>query len=416
MKRPKSPKSRISPRIALGNEADAPPAGAVTLTLSHEGSGIAINEVGEDGMAVVELAPYGRKGHAQRGPTGAVVRRMQVFTREDAVAMAHEFNARMRTRLGFGAPWYIGHPDDPDFRSFYTDARAYGRIKRLEAGPRAILAHVKFSPAGLDLIRSEAFEGHSPRWDAAETAPGEWHPVRLISAGFTNQPNLPVPAITAANEEASDNQDTTTTTKNDTMNLQRIRESLIGCGRLKPGAADDEVEGAILAMANELTAQRGELETALANAKSLTEERDGLAERIDTLSNEIAELRDSSAKLSNELAGLLVDEEIRAGRVLTGKRAEAIARLTDAATPAERRTVAALANEFGPGQPMKRDSQTGDRLQERRGDEADRSAQRIALANELAPKGADGKPDFDRGWQLAKARRPELFAPAMSEG
>lgn len=382
----------FGPFLALSNEQSTTPEdGPIALANQVPFGSVApvrLNQVNRDGYAVIEIAPYGRAAHR----AGQIVR-TQVFERADAEAMANEFNGRIASRVGLGAPFYIGHPDDPLFADRYKDTRAYGRIKKLEAGPNALLAHVKFNSAGLQLIRDEAFSGHSPRWFANETRRGEWHPYQLISAGFTNEPNLEVPALSASNEKQ--NQELKTKHQ-EQLNMNPIRDLLLMLGLIKPADPDTAYPGAIESLANEKRDLQAQVDV-------LTAERDTALSEMTALANE----RDQKMALANTLAAAQVDGLITSGRVIKDKRDAALAKITSAAADALP-DATALSNEFGPATPIKTGATIppGSAQQRQPGTDAEASARRIALANELDPK------NFDRGWQLAKAKDPALFGVA----
>jgi len=145
----------------------------------------------------VLIAPYGQFPNNIGGK-----RIIQCFTKQDAEDICNEFDST--TSMGvkaMGLPWYIGHPDHPDFKAQYKDTSAKGRIKELEARPDGLYANVKWNDEGKLLINSESFHGHSIAWRMKPDAMGNWHPFSLKSVGFTNEPNIPVPAITTANEK-----------------------------------------------------------------------------------------------------------------------------------------------------------------------------------------------------------------------
>ena len=152
----------------------------------------AVNEV--DKLRWVNIAPYGDWPNAQG---------MQRVTKDDAQVIVNEFNSLMHTpqRL-LGAPWYIGHPDHPAFNEKYRDTKAYGRIKKLEAREDGLYAGVRFGDEGERLIADEAFHGHSVNWYLRQDKADKtvWRPFRMKSVGFTNEPNIPVPTLTTANE------------------------------------------------------------------------------------------------------------------------------------------------------------------------------------------------------------------------
>lgn len=174
------------------------------------------NEFKPDGEdTVVQLSPFGRFPNVQG---------LQVFTAADAKGIAGDFVANARMALGLGLPWYVGHPDHPLHKDRYKDTAAYGRIKSLETkhdaacaacntfaansadsvqpcSEHGLFAKVKFNERGKKAIANEEFHGHSVNWRLRKVG-NEWHPFSLKSVGFTNEPNIPVPAIHSANEQS----------------------------------------------------------------------------------------------------------------------------------------------------------------------------------------------------------------------
>lgn len=172
------------------------------------------NEFKADGDdTLVQLSPFGRFPNVQG---------LQVFNAADAKSISGDFIANTRMALGLGLPWYVGHPDHPLHKERYRDGAAYGRIKSLEAKhdpncpacaafanskegtvepcrEHGLFAKVKFNEKGKKAIANEEFHGHSVNWRLKKVG-NEWHPFSLKSVGFTNEPNIPVPAILSANE------------------------------------------------------------------------------------------------------------------------------------------------------------------------------------------------------------------------
>lgn len=143
--------------------------------------------------------PYGNFDHSKG---------LQIFDKEAATQMANQFNSltkrfiRWATKASGGAPFYVGHPDDPAFVNEYKDKRAHGWVKELRADEDGLAMRVEWTPLGNSVIENKEFRFFSPRWDAMPV-PGktkQFRPHALISAGFTNQPNIPVNPI--ANEDA----------------------------------------------------------------------------------------------------------------------------------------------------------------------------------------------------------------------
>jgi len=120
----------------------------------------------------------------------------------------HSFRGRLRRRFG-GLPVYIGHPDDPQFRQQpgHQDTRAYAWIQDMDARDDGLCVLTKWSEAGLRLLRNAFFKFLSPRWEMQSLEPGKFRPVRLLSVGLTNYPNIPGDAI--ANQTAEPAEATT---------------------------------------------------------------------------------------------------------------------------------------------------------------------------------------------------------------
>lgn len=152
----------------------------------------------ETRLRKVMLAPYGDWPNS---------RGLQRFQKPDAEEIVKEFsnvvNKLLNPASWLGLPWYEGHPDHPDFRGKpgHTRATAVGRIKSLEAGDDGLYANVKFNEDGERLISNESYHGHSVNWFLTrdKNAANAFRPFRLKSVGFTNEPNIPVPAVTLAN-------------------------------------------------------------------------------------------------------------------------------------------------------------------------------------------------------------------------
>jgi hypothetical protein len=88
------------------------------------------------------------------------------------------------------------------------DRKAYGWISELETRADGFYGRVKWSDAGLDLVRNAHFKFYSPYWEAREIGSEKgrrvYRPVALISVGLTNQPNIPVRPL--ANETSEGNE------------------------------------------------------------------------------------------------------------------------------------------------------------------------------------------------------------------
>lgn len=166
------------------------------LFFGNEAAPIAASDP-ETKLRRVMLAPYGDWPNRQG---------LQKFQKPDAENIVKEFSNVVSKILNpqswLGLPWYEGHPDHPDFRGKpgHVRATAVGRIKSLEAGNDGLYANVRFNDDGESLIRNESYHGHSVNWFLTRDNGGNgYRPFKLKSVGFTNEPNIPVPAVTTAN-------------------------------------------------------------------------------------------------------------------------------------------------------------------------------------------------------------------------
>jgi hypothetical protein len=143
----------------------------------------------------LKLADYGDWPH----PSG-----LQRFSQPAAAAMVRGFQSlwgRLRRKFG-GVPLYVGHPDDPGFagQAGHDDTRAYAWITSLEARSDGLYILPRWSEPGRDLLRHAFYKFLSPRWQMHPLGNGTFEPVRLLSVGLTNHPNIPGEAI--ANQQA----------------------------------------------------------------------------------------------------------------------------------------------------------------------------------------------------------------------
>jgi hypothetical protein len=247
------------------------------------------NEAKLEGDSIM-LAPYGDFRHPQG---------LQRFTREDATHLVNEFNSLLNvpSRM-LGLPVYIGHPDHEKFKDVYKDRSAYGRVKKLEAREEGLFANVKWNERGKKLIENEEFSCPSVNWGMVKRSDA-WHPVRLKSIGLTNEPNLPVPAITLANEETK----------------IMDRNKLIKHYGLAADATDEQIEQA---MANE----RQSLTTA---QTTLATEKKARETAETTLANEKTARQTAETNFANERkarAAILIAAGISAGKILPAEKAQ----------------------------------------------------------------------------------------------
>ncbi len=189
------------------------------------------NQFAPDKENWVQLSPFGDFANVDRKNNRVIQR----FRKEDAESICNEFNGVGRKVLQpLGMPFYVGHPDHPRFKGQpgHTDTAAKGRGKQMEVrhqadcpactafansgqpcGEHGLFVQMKWNPDGEHLIANEAFHGHSVNWsavpDGKENGVQIFRPVRVKSAGFTNEPAIPVTPASLANEEAETNDNPT---------------------------------------------------------------------------------------------------------------------------------------------------------------------------------------------------------------
>ena len=349
------------------------------------------NEFKPESDGWVRLSSYGEFPHDQG---------TQRFMKADAMELVNEFNSLLGTpRRMLGIPWYIGHPDHPKFKDRYTDTKAYGRIKGLEAREEGLFANVKWSPAGEELIRAEAFHGHSVNWGCRRIN-GAYVPVRLKSVGFTNEPNIEVDPITLANEE-------------DTLMKKQLIEKL----GLPADATDEQVLAAV-DLANEAKSRADQADADKAAAEAAKTEADtALANEVtaktaaETAKSEADTAREAAeTALANERSArvtLLLDGAIRDGKITPADRDRWQAELTESFDA----KVVELAN----AKPVIKTAARTANLGQRKETSA-ASDKVVELVNERMSKTNE---DWTVAWAVVKRENPALFVqmqePAKAE-
>jgi phage I-like protein len=142
------------------------------------------------------LSPLGDFNH------GEGIQRVDRAAADEMVRQFNSFRGQLSRRFA-GLPIYVGHPDVPALRPQYPDDTVYGRINRLLIEDEGLAAEIEWEPDAEAMLAYGRYKFLSPYWEAEEIAVENGRsilrPVRLISAGLTNQPNLPV--LPLANEE-----------------------------------------------------------------------------------------------------------------------------------------------------------------------------------------------------------------------
>ena len=200
---------------------------------------------------------------------------VQRFTRAAAEKLAAGFHglAQRLGRLFGGNPIFVGHPDDPAFANEHTDRKAYGWVGDVQALDDGLHLIPKWSPSGEELVANAHYKWFSPRWAAVEIGREAGRvilePVRLVSVGLTNQPNIQGMAPLANEEDEPDAEAP--------QEEAEMRERLLKLLNLKADCTDEELQAAYDAhlaaqaqaadAANALTTANAQLTTDLAAAQ-----------------------------------------------------------------------------------------------------------------------------------------------------
>ena len=129
-----------------------------------------------DKELVQVLCPYGEWKHS---------RGMQVVDFESARRMKRSM---LILRALGGIPIYIGHPDD------YPDGEKVpvGKIVGIFSTHDGIAVVARYSDSVCGRILKKEISAMSPRWQMEKLPDGKYRPVRLLSVGLTNNPNIPL--------------------------------------------------------------------------------------------------------------------------------------------------------------------------------------------------------------------------------
>ena len=143
----------------------------------------------------IRVTPYGEFPNASG---------LQICDRTAADRMVKHFHSLTGRvgRLFRGLPIYVGHPDYPPVVDDYPDKTVYGHINTLEARADGLYGSPNWSNEGKAMVNEKDFLYPSPHWrmEPVHARAGAFRPVRLVSVGLTNNPNIqgdPLPAQNA---------------------------------------------------------------------------------------------------------------------------------------------------------------------------------------------------------------------------
>ncbi len=87
-----------------------------------------------------------------------------------------------------GLPIYLGHPDEGKNAK---SAKAVGRVENISVTKEGIAISARYFPETQEKLNSGKIKWLSPRWRMEKLPDGTFRPVKLISVGLTNNPNIP---------------------------------------------------------------------------------------------------------------------------------------------------------------------------------------------------------------------------------
>lgn len=123
------------------------------------------------------LSPYGNWDHKHG---------MQVVDKTAAQKMSKAFMQGF-DRF-FGLPIYVGHPDEGKNAK---RAKPVGKVEYVSMTEDGIAICAKYTKDAYEKLSKGKLQWLSPRWRMEELKDGSFRPVKLISVGMTNNPNIP---------------------------------------------------------------------------------------------------------------------------------------------------------------------------------------------------------------------------------
>lgn len=276
----------------------------------------------------VRIARYGDWPH----PRG-----LQRFTRESAETMAGIFNssvARVTRALGFGAhkvKGYVGHPDDPVFANTpgHDDTTEYFHGVAMEARDDGIYLRRAWTNEG-EPVKDKLPKKFSPRWGMRPLGNGVFEPIKLISVGLTDSPNIP----DASNQKRTTEKPMKELFKKIMKRLGYTDTQIEAAANATAEAPkEEEVLGkvdAALSASNSVDATKTELATAnesLKTEKTAREkaESDLTAAREDAQRHQTAFSNERKARI-----GLVLDDAVSNAKITEADRSTWERRLNDA--------------------------------------------------------------------------------------
>lgn len=379
--------------------------------------------IGDDGWAMI--APFGDfPGMALVNDGRGGVKKQKAIQRIDKEAvtqMVNEFNSSRRGVRKFltGRKLFVGHPDVPGMKSRYPDSEPKGVFANLACRADGFYGEPVLTEEGEQIIAEKQYRALSGRWEAEIVSGGDngetaiYRPTKFISAGLTNQPNLPVQLLNEAEtDQGQEGQ------KENTQMKKSVIALLMGLGvsgiTIANEATDEQVSDAVKALGEKAKAA------------------DALAAEKATLANDKATLASDKTRLEGEVTTLktekttLTTERETAKTAFANERKARISELLDGAikdgriTAAEKttwegrlNTEASFANESEALKKLDAKIKTASVMLQR-GDrkvEISNAGERKEMVAELVNERMQAtKCSYDAAYTWAQKQHPALFA------
>ena len=348
----------------------------------------------------IRLVTFGDHKH----PNG-----LQRLTRRAADKMVSNFRSFVNQMIQKfkgdpGLPIYIGHPDDAQFANQpgHQDTRAHAWIIDMQSRDDGLYIKPKWSNTGKEILDNAHFKYLSPRWMMNKLGQRLFEPIRLISVGLTNNPNILGDAV--ANEQQ----------KESTMKelLKKLLEKL-GFSNEQATAVADGGDGA--PTEEDILGKVVNLAANAAEADKLKKDKEDLEGKLTTANEAKAKAKrdlaaseesrkDAETLFTNERKGrigAMLDLSIKEGRITQANRKE----WEDKLEKADGEEFTTAANELSKLNPtINTRSKTGN-LGERKPS--------MAASNEFTEKCEDYMRDHDCDWETAwsncKTKHKELY-------
>ena len=333
------------------------------------------------------IAPFGD------WKNGDIVQRVDASAAENLKRNMLAVWAKVKSDIENPCPVHYEHPDDEDGKEVpkVVDKTPYGRVRSLEICDDGIYAEIEWLPGFETLPKSLQI---SPRWNANPLGGGIVRPVRLISIGLTQRPNIRHTAFV----------NSTTQQKEAYMDKEIL--TLLGYTEEEIQKIIDKAEGAptdVLTRIKKALSDKATLENELIAAKGETAEKEKEAEEAkQQLANSQAALKAAQAAR----AKLVVANAVRTGKIAEFQRSSAEAILANSEDfESEEKKIAEAPSV------IKTASKT-DGIEksekERTKSQQDAQAKFAIIVKQKQKSGID----YNSAWNLAKSENAELFEAA----